>query len=140
MTQALVFLHLLGLMLGAAGGFASNLIMVRARAEPPEQARPMRALGPMLANMSGAGLVLLWLTGLALLWREWDGPADMPIWFWVKMAFVVALTLVLALIHHAYADIRRGNAAASARLPLLGPLAGFSTLLAVLFAVIAFTG
>lgn len=140
MTQTLAFLHYLGLMLGAAGGFASSVIMRRAAGLPPDEARPLRELGPVLANMSAAGLALLWLTGLALLWLAWGGPGDMSVWFWVKMAFVVALTLVIGLIHHAYADIRRGNTAAAARLPLLGPLAGVCSILAVLFAVIAFNG
>jgi len=51
----------------------------------------------------------------------------------------VALTALVGLIHLTYADIRKGNTAAATRLPKLGPLAGLSSLLAVLFAVYAFT-
>ena len=38
-----------------------------------------------------------------------------------------------------YAEIRRGNMAAAARLPKLGPVAGVSALLAVLTAVFTFS-
>ncbi len=58
--------------------------------------------------------------------------------FWVKAIFILSLTVVTALIHMTYAEIRKGNAALAARLPKLGPMAGVSALLAVLFAVLAF--
>jgi len=140
MHSVLVFLHLFGLMLGAAGGLSSSLIMRRAAAAPAEQAQVLRGLGPMLANVSAVGLVLLWLTGLILVWAVWDGPANLPGLFWVKMAFVIALTAAVGAIHATYAAIRRGEAARAALLPKLGPAAGLSSLLAVLFAVLSFTG
>jgi uncharacterized membrane protein len=136
--QLLLFLHFLGLMLGAAGGFASGLIMRRAAAMPAEQAKSVRSLGPMLANVSATGLAILWLTGLALVWSRWGGFGNLPGLFWVKLVFVVALTGATGLIHATYARVRRGNVAAAAWLPRLGPAAGLSSLLAVLFAVYAF--
>jgi hypothetical protein len=139
MSVVMLFLHLFGLMLGAAGGIASRLVMRRAAGLPEEQAAPLRALGPALANLSAVGVGLLWLTGLALVWLR-GGSAGLPMAFWIKMAFVAALTLAIGLIHHAYADIRRGDKAAAARLPVLGVIAGLSSVLAVLFAVIAFSG
>jgi hypothetical protein len=39
-----------------------------------------------------------------------------------------------------YGEVRRGNPAAAARLPKLGPVAGVSALLAVLAAVFTFSG
>ena len=52
--------------------------------------------------------------------------------------FVLSLTVVTGLIHMTYGEIRKGNVALAARLPKLGPMAGVSALLAVLFAVLAF--
>jgi hypothetical protein len=138
MNEVLLFIHFLGLMLGAAGGFASSIIMRRAVALPPDQGQILRALGPTLAHVSGAGLVLLWVTGIIMVWSKWDGLASLPDMFWVKFAFVVLLTLFSGFIDVTYAQIKRGNVAAASRLPKLGPLAGISSLLAVLFAVIAF--
>ena len=140
MTHLLVFLHLVGLMLGAGGGFASSAIMRKANTMPPDQAATVRGLGPMLANVAGTGLVVLWLTGLILIWQEWGGLGNLPGAFWIKFLFVLILTAATGLIHRVYAEIRRGRTEQAERLPVLGPIAGISSLLAVLFAVIAFGG
>jgi hypothetical protein len=138
MNETLLFLHFVGLMLGAAGGFASAVIMRRALALPADEAKVVRGLGPLLANVSALGLALLWITGLLLVWVKWDGFASLPQLFWVKAIFILSLTLVIGLIHMTYGEIRKGNGVVAARLPKLGPLAGLSSLLAVLFAVLAF--
>jgi hypothetical protein len=138
MNETLLFLHFVGLMLGAAGGFASAVLMRRALVLPAGEAKVVRGLGPLLANVSAIGLALLWVSGLLLVWVKWDGFASLPQLFWVKGIFILSLTLVIGLIHMTYGEIRKGNVAVAARLPKLGPLAGLSSLLAVLFAVLAF--
>ena len=138
MNEALLFLHFFGIMLGGAGGFANAIVMRRALVLPADEAKVLRGLGPILANVSGIGLALLWITGFIMVWTKWDGFASLPQMFWVKAIFIVSLTVVVGLIHMTYAEVRKGNVAAAARLPKLGPLAGISALLAVLFAVLAF--
>ena len=139
MNAFLLFLHFFGLMLGAAGGFASGILMRRALTMPPEQAATVRSLGPMLAHVAGAGLVLMWITGLIMVWSKWDGLGSLPALFWVKFAFVVILTLSSGGVDMTYAQIRRtGNKALAARLAILGPVSGISATLAVLFAAFAF--
>ena len=90
MNAVLLFLHFLGLMLGSAGGMGSAVIMRRAATMPADQAQTVRGLGPLLARVSGAGLVLLWLTGIALVFTH-GGFANMPGVFWVKILFVVVV-------------------------------------------------
>jgi hypothetical protein len=138
MNEALLFLHFVGLMLGAAGGIASAIVMRRALALPVDEAKVLRGLGPILANVSGIGLALLWATGLILVWSKLGGIASLPQMFWIKAIFILSLTIVVGLIHMTYGEIRKGNPTAAARLPKLGPMAGISALLAVLFAVLAF--
>ena len=89
MNQFLLFLHFVGLMLGATGGFGSAIVMRRAAGAPPEAARTLRELGPMLANVSAVGLGLMWLSGLIMVWSRWDGPGSLPGLFWVKFVFVL---------------------------------------------------
>ena len=138
MNEALLFLHFFGLMLGAAGGFASAVIMRRALVLPADDARAVRGLGPILAKVSLIGLAFMWASGLILVWSKWGGIASLPDMFWVKAIFILSLTVVVGLIHMTYAEIRKGNMALAARLPKLGPMAGISALLAVLVAVLAF--
>jgi hypothetical protein len=138
MNDALLFLHFVGLMLGAAGGFASAIVMRRALALPADEAKVLRGLGPILSKVSATGVAVLWVTGLILVWTKWGGFESLPQMFWVKAIFIASLTVMTALIQLTYAEIRKGNPAAAARLPRFGPMAGISALLAVLFAVLAF--
>jgi hypothetical protein len=138
LTDILLALHLFGLMLGAGGGFGSMTVMRIAAARPPEQAAVLRSLGPSLGRLSTVGLVLMLVTGPALVSLKYDGFANMPAMFWIKLVFVTTLTLAAIMIELTYAQIKRGNMAAAARLPMFGPVAGLSSVLAVLFAVLAF--
>ncbi len=138
MNEALLFLHFFGLMLGAAGGFASAIVMRRALTLPAEEAKVLRGLGPTLAKVSAAGVAVLWATGLIMVWSKWGGLESLPQLFWIKAVFIASLTVVVGLINLTYAEIRKGNPAAAAKLPKLGPMAGVSAVLAVLFAVLAF--
>ncbi len=139
MNAFILFLHFVGLMIAAAGGLATGIIMRRAASMPPEQAKTVRGLGPLLAHVAGLGLVVLWVTGIIMVWSHWNGLGSLPSLFWVKLVFVVIVTIVTGLIHRTYAEIRRtGNAGLASRLAKLGPVSGVASLLAVLFAVYAF--
>ena len=138
MNDFILFLHFFGLMLGAAGGLGSGVLMRRALAMPADEAKVVRGLGPLLANVAHTGVALLWVTGLILVWSKWDGFANLPQLFWVKAIFILSLTAVAIFVHMTYAEIRKGNVAVASRLPKLGPMGGVSAILAVLFAVYAF--
>jgi hypothetical protein len=133
-----LFLHLLGLLMGAGGGFGSAIVMGHAGKLPAEQAGPLRGVGPALQRFSTIGLVLMWLTGPMLVFLKYGGFSAMPPLFWVKLVFALSLTAAAIAIELTYAAVKKGNTAAAARLPALGPWAGLSSLLAVLFAVLAF--
>jgi hypothetical protein len=137
-VDILLCLHLLGLMMGAGGGFGSMIVMRGALKMPPEQAGPARGLGPALGRFSTIGLILMLITGPALVSMKYGGFGGLPSLFWVKMIFVVSLTLAAITLELTYASVKRGNMEAVKRLPALGPWAGLSSLLAVLFAVLAF--
>lgn len=131
-----LFLHFCGLMLGAAGGFAGGLVMLRARSAPADQAATLRALGWPLAMMGATGLVVLWATGILMIF--FTAPS-LPGLFWAKILFVVVLTVLSGLTHKTYADIRRtGDMGLMQRLSVLGPASGATLLLIVLLAVYAF--
>lgn len=137
--DVLLILHFVGLMLGAGGGIGSTVVMRHALSLPQDQGDIIRGAGPALSGMSMTGLILMLVTGFALWAIKYElAFASMPAMFWIKMAFVTTLTIASILIQLAHRDVKRGNAAAAARLPRFGPMAGISSLLAVLFAVLAF--
>jgi hypothetical protein len=137
MLDTLLIIHLIGLMMGAGGGLGSTVAMRYAASLPAEQQGVLRGLGPVLARVALAGLALLWVTGVGMVMML--GSVEILGWqFWAKMFFVATLTLASIGIEVTYSQIRKGNATAAARLPLLGPVAGISSILAVIFAVLTF--
>src|SRR5690349_16949879 len=92
-VDIVLFLHLLGLMMGAGGGFGSMIAMRGALKMPPEQAGPVRSLGPALGRFSTVGLLLMLFTGPALVLMKYGSFSGLPQLFWVKMIFVSSLTL-----------------------------------------------
>jgi hypothetical protein len=138
LLDILLALHLIGLMMGAGGGFGGMIVQREAAKRPPEQAPVLRSLGPAMANFSAIGLVIMLTTGFALLFAKYNGLAGLPAMFWVKMVFVATLTLAAIGVNLSYRQLKAGNAAAASRLPVFGPMAGLSSLLAVIFAVLVF--
>jgi len=82
--DTLLALHLIGLMMGAGGGFGSMIVQREAARRPPEQTEVLRSLGPALANFSALGLIVMLATGIALVFAKYSGFAGLPVPFWVK--------------------------------------------------------
>lgn len=138
LIDILIAIHIIGLMMGAGGGFGSMITMREAAKRPPEQAGVLKTLGPAMAQFSAVGLGLMWLSGLGLVFAKFGGFSALPLLFWAKMLFVSSLTLLAFAVHFTYGQVKAGNVAAAARLPVLGPMSGASSLIAVIFAVFAF--
>jgi len=134
----ILFLHFVGLMLGAAGGFAAGFVMIKAQSAPADQAATLRGLGWPFAMMAGSGLVVLWITGIILVFGK-GGLGAMSALFWWKIVFVVIATVLNGLTHRTFAQMRRtGDASLAQRLMIYGPASSASVLLAVLLAAYAF--
>jgi uncharacterized protein YqgC (DUF456 family) len=140
MDDVLLVLHFIGLMLGAGGGFGSMATAAYAGKLPADQQGLVRGLSPILGRMSSIGLVVMLVTGFGMLsvkYNNFQG-VDVPVTFWVKMVFVTTLTLAAITVELTYAAMKKGDAKAASRLPVLGPIAGVSSLLAVAFAALTF--
>jgi hypothetical protein len=138
LKDILLTVHFVGLMLGAGGSFGSMVAMRYAGKLSPEQVGVIRALTPILARVALTGLVLMLATGIWMLFLVYNGGADLGPTFMAKMVFVTTLTLAALGTELTYGQVRRGNLKAAARLPVLGPIAGISSLLAVTLAVFTF--
>ena len=138
MTDLILAAHIIGLMMGAGGGFGSMISQREALKRPADQAATLRSVGPALANFSMIGLILMWVSGVALVFLKYGGFGALPSMFWIKFIFISTLTLAAIATHVLYGQVKGGNVAAVTRLPVFGQIAGISSLLAVIFAVLAF--
>jgi hypothetical protein len=136
MGSVLVIVHVLALMLGAAGGFAAMLTLGHAKPKQKEKGGPMRGVGRVFSSMSLMGILVLWPTGIALVVTH---PHFYPLnpMFWMKVGFAVVLTITTVSIEVIYARARKEPHFARL-LPSLKPLAALSYVMTAVFSVLAF--
>ncbi|MGE0363379.1 MAG: hypothetical protein AB7H93_23765 [Vicinamibacterales bacterium] len=137
-TQLLLILHFIGLALGFSATVVNMAVRGLMAGADPAEARGLARLPPLMANVGGGGLLLLWATGLILTFTKWGGFGSLPWQFHVKLTAVVLLTGAVGLSHALLARVRRGDAAAAGRLPIVGHAILVCSLTAVVFAVLAF--
>ena len=133
-----MILHFLGLAMGLSTGFA-NMVMAGliAKAAPNEKAILARFI-PAMSRVGAIGLALLWISGLSIIYTRFGTFSILPRPFIVKLSAVVLLTISVIYIHVLMPRAQRGDAAAMARIQLLGRMTGPLALIAIIFAVITF--
>ncbi|MFT3828020.1 MAG: hypothetical protein QM731_29145 [Chitinophagaceae bacterium] len=137
-NHLVLVLHFIGLGMGLSVSFGNIAMLgVMAKASPTE----LSVLGrfpPAISKVGRIGLVLLWATGLTMIYTRWNGFGGMPWQFHVKLTAVVLLTIVVVYITRLEGQVHRGDAAAAAKLPTVGKMASLCALTAIIFAVLAF--
>jgi hypothetical protein len=138
LDYTLMVVHFLGLAVGLSTGFA-NMVMAGliAKAAPQEKA-VLGRFPPAMARVGAIGLAMLWASGIAIVLTRYGTFAILPRPFIIKLTAVVLLTLIVGYIHVLMPRAQRGDAAAMARIQLLGKITGPLAIIAIIFAVITF--
>jgi putative membrane protein len=136
--KLILWVHLMSLALAGSAAFGGPAVLALMRAADASQ---RAALAPVLAKLAALGrmaLVLLILTGVALIVTKLGGVSGLNPWFHTKM-FLVVLMIALSVFGLINAKkARSGDAAAAARMPMLSKV-GMALLVGiVLCAVFAF--
>ena len=136
----LVFLHLMGLVVGLGLGVANMFIVRQANStEKPEIEAVLRALPMTLSRISTMALGVLVVTGILLLFDSLSPNPFGDFWFWLKLVATAGMIAVSYLVLQAQAQIRRGETPQfAAWLPRVGPIMGGLAVLATVFAVLVF--
>jgi len=108
-----------------------------AKAAPQDKA-VLGRFPPAMAKVGAIGLALLWISGISIVMTRYGSFAILPRPFIVKLTAVVLLTLIVAYIHILMPRAQRGDAAATARIRVLGMITGPLAIIAIIFAVITF--
>ncbi len=137
-NKILLMLHFIGLALGFSVSISNGVMLgIITKAAPGE--RPVLArFPPAMSKVGRVGLLLLWLTGLTMLYTRWAGFDGMPWQFHVKLTGVVLLTITVLYMGKLEGQIHRGDTAAAAKLPSFGKAASLFALTALVFAVLTF--
>ena len=118
--RALVFLHFMGLAMGFATGFGNMMMAGLIAKASPEDRRVLSRFPPVIGRVGDVGLVLLWATGLTLVFMKWGGFGAMPGLFHAKLTAVVLMTLVIGFVHSQAKGVAAGDAGAIARTQAAG--------------------
>ena len=139
MEILLKIIHFLSLAVGIGIGVANMVIGIRLRKAQDETAQFVRATQGVLGQIALGAIILLWLTGIAM-WVEWHQMrADSA--FLVKIVAVIILTAVSVDLNIRGARARRGQGQppSPAFMRRAGMISGLMSVIAVIFAVIAFS-
>ena len=137
MREFFLMLHFLGLIIGAGSGFALFFIGLLAPRWPAAERREMMIRLFPLRYVSYGGLLLLIVSGSALLSPYAAGIAQMP-WLWLKLAAVSVI--VLCAIRGVRCMWRvPSQPSALTQLPLLGKISFAASVLVVFCAVLTFS-
>jgi hypothetical protein len=136
--RALLVLHFLGLTMGFAAGFG-NMVMAGLMAKAtPDERRALAKFPPAIARVGDIGLVVLWLTGLTLVFVKWDGFGNMPSLFHAKLTAVVLMTLAIGFAHSLARKVAAGDSAAMAKAQATGKVIFLLAVTVVILAVWTF--
>lgn len=130
------FLHILGLMLGAAAGFGAMVVAWQARragAPSPDLA----AMRPVFSTMALTGITLLWLSGLGLWMFRYDF-VDLGTAYSLKLLTALVLLGVILAINRINARVAKTGTPPPAWLPKLGMTTPVLTLVAMALGVWVF--
>lgn len=132
----LKFLHIFGLMLGAAAGFGAMIVARQARKSAQPSAE-LQSLRPHFSRLALFGIALIWISGLGLWLFRYDltdlGPA-----YSLKLVVALVLLGVVLAINGLNRRAAKSAAPPPAWLPKLGMATPVLTLIAMALGVWVF--
>ncbi|MGQ3486970.1 hypothetical protein [Roseovarius pacificus] len=139
MTMVLKFLHFAALAFALGGGVANILLGRQIAGAEGAGKSVIMPLQRTLARISALSLLVLWITGIALVYAYYGGWAGLGIFFWTKFAIVVVLTINMGIAQHLMSHARKTGTPPPGAIKAMG-LAGPVLLLVITaLATAAFT-
>jgi hypothetical protein len=136
--QVLLVLHFLGLAMGLSASLTGLVAGRIIQSAAPSERAAVARVPTAMSHVGGAGLVLLWVSGLALVFSRWGGFGSLPGTFHAKLTAVVVLTGLVGYVHALQKRARLGDATAPVRLALVGKVNLVVAVAAIVLAVLTF--
>jgi uncharacterized membrane protein len=138
MGTVLIIIHYLSFAVAIGGGVANMFAAIQMKSAPPEAMPHLGAVQRNVGRASFGALIMLWITG-GWMMSNAGGAAEMPSIFWVKITFVLALTVISTMLqYHSITAARAGTPPPAAKMAKLSQLAGLCAIAAVILAATAF--
>lgn len=133
----LFFVHIVAFVAGGANSVVMPIIGSRMATATPETRGVLIGIAEALAKVGKYAMITLIVTGLLVLWLKWNWVVP-NVWFWVKMAGIVAMLAFLSLNEMNAKKARSGDMTAAANSKRFGQLTALAFAVVIAAAVFAF--
>lgn len=133
----LFFVHIVAFIAGGANSVVMPILGAKLATATPEVRSSLLDFADRLAKVGKYAMITLLVTGILVLWLKNDFVIP-NVWFWVKMAGIVAMLVFISLNEVNGKKARTGDMEAAKRSRQLGQLTALSFAVVLLSAVFAF--
>jgi len=134
----LFFIHIVAFVAGGANSVIMPVIGPKIATATPDVRAQLFDTIDKLAKVGKFAMGTLLVTGVLTLWLKWNWSPPNAIWFWVKMAGIVAMLFCIVQNERNSKLARTGDREAAKRSQLFGQLTGAAFAVVILAAVFAF--
>lgn len=130
----LFFIHIVAFIVGGANSVVMPIIGAKMATATPEVKATLLDIAGKLAKAGKAAMGTLLVTGVLVLWLKWNFVIP-NVWFWVKMAAIVAMIVFIVLNERAQ---KEGGPEGARKSKMFGQLTALSFAAVILSALFAF--
>ncbi|MBN9309411.1 MAG: hypothetical protein J0I99_03200 [Devosia sp.] len=133
----LFFIHIVAFVAGGANSVVMPIIGGKMATATPDTRAALITIADTLAKVGKVAMGTLLVSGILVLWLKYDWVVP-NVWFWVKMAGVVAMLVFISLNEVNARKARTGDMAAAANSKRFGQLTALAFAVVIFSAVFAF--
>jgi hypothetical protein len=134
----LLFIHICAFIAGGANSVVMPVLGPKLATATPEMRVQLFDIVEKLAKVGKFAMGTLLVTGVLTLWLKWNWSPPNAIWFWIKMAGIVAMIVFIVNNERNGHKAKQGDAAAARRSQTFGQLTALAFAVVIFSAVFAF--
>ncbi|MFT6658656.1 hypothetical protein [Maritalea sp.] len=138
-SKILLMVHLFSMAIGIGIGIAAAVASAQISDVKTEAGKAILGFMKKLQLLGKVAIILLWVTGISMLWISYPAPLELGLSFFTKITAVVVLTVSIFAAGRLGPAIAAGDVAARAQAKRLGMLNGAMATLALILAVLTFS-
>jgi uncharacterized membrane protein len=134
----LFFIHIAAFIAGGANSVVMPIIGAKLPTATPEVRGQLFDVAERLAKVGKFAMGTLLVTGVLTLWLKWNWSPPNPVWFWIKMAGIVAMIVFIINNERNAHRAKQGDVEAARRSKMFGQLTALAFAVVIFSAVFAF--
>ncbi|MGN6487914.1 MAG: CopD family protein [Devosia sp.] len=134
----LFFIHIGAFVAGGANAVLMPVMGPKFATATPEMRTQLWDIAEKVSKIGKVALGTLLVTGVLTLWLKYNWAPPNAIWFWIKMAAVVAMIVLIAINERLAHSAKQGDMEAARRSKTFGQLTAAAFAVVIFSAVFAF--